>query len=163
MEEVKQDVLIRKGNYNDAHFIMALLNEPSFIKHIGDKQVTSEQSAKEYIDNTFIKPLENNIGAYMVTLPDGTPIGMVGLFQRPQLDAPDLGFALLEQYHRKGLMYDTCELFLSNYTQRWPHLYAVTSHHNNASFALLNKLGFSQIGEVTLDGQNEPSRLLRYQ
>ena len=38
----------------------------------------------------------------MLIKENNIPIGMCGLFKRTYLDYPDLGYALLHQYHGKG-------------------------------------------------------------
>ena len=157
-----QRVLLRCGTPDDADFVISLLNDPSFIRHIGDKAVRCQQSALTYIDDTFISPLAKGLGARVVTLTNGEPIGMVGLFQRPNLDSPDLGFALLSEHHNKGYMFAAAQLFLQHHAHQHKKLYAITAKRNHASYALLQKLGFTLTSSVQLDNKYEYDRLLTY-
>ncbi|WP_462159669.1 GNAT family N-acetyltransferase [Pseudoalteromonas sp. GB56] len=153
-------VSLRKGTMADTQFVIALLNDPSFINHIGDKQVRTQEQAHEYINNTFIAPLELGLGSRIITLANGHPIGMVGLFQRPMLEHPDLGFAMLSEYQGQGLMYEAASAFLTQFTQNFSTLYGITSPMNEASYALLRKLGFTDLSLIQLENKTEQDRLL---
>ncbi|MEO2267379.1 GNAT family N-acetyltransferase [Pseudoalteromonas pernae] len=156
-------VSLREGTLADAEFIVALLNDPSFINHIGDKQVRTQKQAHQYIKNTFIEPLELGLGSRVITLLDGQPVGMVGLFQRPILDSPDLGFAMLSEHQGKGLMYEAANSFLTLHTQKFSTLYGITSQTNETSYSLLKKLGFTYLSEIQLENKTTKDRLLTLQ
>jgi len=99
-----QRLLLRKFDTSDAVFILRLLNEPSFIKFIGDKGVRSLEDAQQYILNGPVASYEKHgFGLYLVLLEsDNTPIVMCGLIKRPALADVDIGFAFLPEFWNKG-------------------------------------------------------------
>ena len=122
-------------------FIIELLNEPDFIKHIGDKNVRTTEDAIQYMT---LGPLacqnKHNFCLMLVCLMSGEPIGMCGLLKRDTLPAPDLGYAFLEKYYRQGYAEESCTAVLKFFHTIRP-LYAITSQQNIASQNLLSKLG----------------------
>ena len=82
---------------DDADFILELLNEPSFLRYIGDKGVRTREDACQYI---LAGPMASydrfGFGLYRVERKDsGEPIGMCGLLKRESLEDVDVGFAFL--------------------------------------------------------------------
>src|SRR4051812_38489649 len=91
-------LLLREFNLEaDAQFALLLLNQPSFLRFIGDKNVRSLEAARQYILNGPVASYERNgFGLYVVELKDThVPIGMCGLIKREELPHPDIGFAFL--------------------------------------------------------------------
>ncbi|HEY3581254.1 MAG TPA: GNAT family N-acetyltransferase, partial [Pyrinomonadaceae bacterium] len=90
-------LILRHFNPDDAPFILALLNEPSFLAYIGDKKVRTLEDARQYIANGPVATYERHgFGLYQVELKDThRPIGMCGLLKREELPHPDIGFAFL--------------------------------------------------------------------
>ena len=83
----------------DAAFIFRLLNEPSFLKNIGDRGVHSLQDAYAYLrQGPMASYLANGFGLYRVQVKaTGETAGMCGLVKRATLQDPDLGYALLPE------------------------------------------------------------------
>jgi RimJ/RimL family protein N-acetyltransferase len=83
----------------DDEFIMRLLNTPSWLQYIGDRNIRTLADAQRYIMNNLLKLYaEQGYGAWVVVLKEtGAPIGICGLFKRKYLDQPDLGFAFLPE------------------------------------------------------------------
>src|SRR5262245_31279200 len=88
-------LLLRDFSSDDAEFVLRLLNEPSFLRFIGDKGVRNLDDARKYLTNGPIASYEKNgFGLYVVALQEeGTAIGMCGLIKRDGLPDPDVGFA----------------------------------------------------------------------
>src|SRR5690349_9858902 len=95
---------IRPFSFNDAPFILRLLNEPSFLQHIGDKGVRDLEGAKVYLTNgPMASYARHGHGLMAVVLKaTGEPIGMCGLLKRDNLEHPDLGYAFLPEFWSKG-------------------------------------------------------------
>src|SRR5262245_7566545 len=89
---------------DDAPFILTLLNEPSFLRYIGDKNVRTVADAEKYILNGPVASYERHgLGLCLVELTEShTPIGMCGLLKRDELPDPDIGFAFLPDFWNKG-------------------------------------------------------------
>src|SRR5579871_5850734 len=94
---------LRELNLDDADYILELLNEPAFIRFIGDKGVRNLSDARDYLrEGPMDSYVRNGFGLYAACLRDGTPIGMCGLVKREGLDHPDVGFAFLSRYWSNG-------------------------------------------------------------
>src|SRR3984885_15762266 len=90
---------LRELDFGDAEFILELLNEPGFIRNIGDKGVRTLADARDYIlQGPMDSYARNGFGLYAACLRDGTPIGICGLVKREGLNAPDVGFAFLPRF-----------------------------------------------------------------
>lgn len=138
---------IRELTVDDAEFILALVNEPSFLTHIGDKGVRTLDDARRFIlDGPWKRDQKPGYGQFAVELKsDGSPIGVCGLLYRMALDLTDIGFALFPTYWKQGLAYEaaTAVMDYGRSTLGVEKIVALTSKENLASIALLEKLGMS--------------------
>lgn len=146
----------------DAPFIVELLNDADFLRHIGDRNVRTEPDAIKYLR---AGPLDSyarhGFGLYRMGLTDsGTPVGMCGLLQRDYLEAPDLGFALLPRYRRRGLTAEAARAVLAHGRRDLglKRVLAITSLENTASIELLTGLGF--VWERHLHRENQQLNVL---
>ena len=132
---------------DDAAFILELLNEEPFVRHIGDKGVRTRAGACQYITDGPVASYERfGFGLYRVTLKEsGEPIGMCGLLKRDALEDADVGFAFLERYWLKGYAFESASAVLAYARQELglARILAITSPDNTASIGLLGKLGFA--------------------
>lgn len=139
-------LILREITEADAEFILDLLNQPSFIKYIGDRNVRTVDAARDYIESRFIKSyLENNFGFYAVVLKEtNLPIGICGFVKRDSLPEADIGFAFLSDYERKGYGYESASAVLEygKKSLNFKRLLAITAQNNQSSIKLLEKLGF---------------------
>jgi ribosomal-protein-alanine N-acetyltransferase len=151
---------IRQIEEADAPFIRELLNDPSFIRNIGDRNVRTLDDAREYIRKGPVASYERHgFGLWLVELNgEGTPIGICGLLKRDVLDAPDIGFAYLPAFQSKGYGYEAARAVLDHAREalRLPRVVAIVNAGNEPSARLLEKLGmrFERMVQVS-DG--EPS------
>jgi RimJ/RimL family protein N-acetyltransferase len=102
---------LRRLSEDDAPFILALLNEPSFIRNIGDRGVRTIDDARGYIaQGPMASYARFGFGLYLVELREPrTPIGICGILKRDQLPDPDIGFAYLPAYWSKGCAREAAE------------------------------------------------------
>jgi RimJ/RimL family protein N-acetyltransferase len=146
---------LRRFTVDDAGFILTLLNEPAFLRYIGDKKVRNLDDARQYILNGPIASYERHgFGLNCVELRESrTLIGMCGLLKREELPAPDIGFALLPDYRSHGLAFEAAEAVLKE-AHHLPRILAITSLDNEASINLLQRLGFrfEKIVRLTPEG-----------
>ncbi|MEM8893232.1 MAG: GNAT family N-acetyltransferase [Bacteroidota bacterium] len=138
---------IRNLRVSDKQFIFELLNSPTWLEHIGDRNIKSLDDAVDYIKHSPARSYgKAKYGLKAVVLKEsGTPIGLCGLIQRDYLNNPDLGFAFLPEYAGRGYGYEASAAVLSQIETRWP-ICAMTGKDNQASQALLRKLGFNEEG-----------------
>ena len=159
--ELETDRLtLSRFTLDDAPFIFALLNEPSFTQFIGDKGIDTLEDAAGYLrDVPIAHYARHEYGLYRVGLkPDGTAVGMCGLVNREEFPAPDLGFAFLKAYWALGYAYESSVAVLHAARERHglPRVLAMADEGNVASTRLLEKLGFNCEGTVTMPGETTP-------
>ena len=154
-------LLLRRMTVDDAQFILTLLNEPSFLRYIGDKQVRNLEAARQYILNGPVASYERHgFGLLLIELRDShTPIGMCGLLKREELPDPDIGFALLPDFWSKGFAFEAAAAVLNDARDRLSRVLAITSLDNEASIDLLQRLGFRFERVTKLSEQGEQLRL----
>jgi [ribosomal protein S5]-alanine N-acetyltransferase len=136
---------LRELGLDDAGYILELLNEPSFIRFIGDKGVRTLDGAREYLlQGPMDSYVRNGFGLYAACLRDGRPIGMCGLVKREGLEDPDVGFAFLSRYWRKGYAVECAGAVLAHALEALSlkRIVAITSPDNWSSIAVLEKIGF---------------------
>ncbi len=130
----------------DAEFILRLLNEPSFIRHIADKQVRTLDDARAYLRNGPIASYtRHGFGLSRVALKEGdTPIGMCGLIQRDNFPDVDIGYAFLPEFWSKGYAIEAARGVLETAVQvhGLQRVIAVVNPDNSESSRMLEKLGF---------------------
>ena len=138
-------LILRRLSVEDAAFILDLLNQPSFLRYIGDKGVRSLDDARAYILNGPVDSYERNgFGLYLVQMKaDGTPIGICGLVKRDTLPDADVGFAFLPAHWSKGYAVEsaTAVMKYARDTLKLDRILAITSPDNEASAKLLGKIG----------------------
>jgi RimJ/RimL family protein N-acetyltransferase len=156
-------LLLRRLNVDDAPFILTLLNEPSFIRYIGDKSVRDLEGAQQYILNGPVASYDRHgFGLNLVELKEShTPIGICGLLKREELPDPDIGFALVPDFWSKGLAFEAATAVLQDARERLSleRILAITSLDNEASINLLQRLGFKFERVIQLTAGGEQVRL----
>jgi RimJ/RimL family protein N-acetyltransferase len=158
-----QRLLLRPFTVDDTEFILTLLNEPSFLRYIGDKKVRNLDDARQYIVNGPVASYEQHgFGLCLLELKEShTPIGMCGLLKREELPEPDIGFALLPDFWNKGFAFEAATAVLDDAHERLKlqRILAITSPDNDASINLLQRLGFRFEGLRKLSADREPVKL----
>jgi RimJ/RimL family protein N-acetyltransferase len=131
---------------DDAAFYLQLVNEPSFLRYIGDKGVRSLDDARVAIVNGPVKMhSEKGFSLYLVVdKATGEKLGMSGLIRRPELDEVDLGYAFLPAYWGKGYAIEAARAVVEHARRDigLKALAAITSPDNDSSIQLLLKLGY---------------------
>ena len=148
----------------DAPFILELVNDPDWIRYIGDRGVHDLEDARQYItDGPMASYGRHGFGLYLVTVrADATPIGICGLIQRESLPAPDLGFAFLPHFRGVGYAAEAAGavVHLASEIAGARELYAVVQPDNARSLTLLGRLGFRPAGTTQLVPDGPPLTLL---
>ena len=138
--------ILRQTVASDGEFILDLLNQPSFIKYIGDRKVRSVEAAREYIENRFNESYRKfGFGMWAVELKDsGTPIGICGFVKRDTLPDADIGFAILPQFEGKGYALESAVgvMGYGGDVFQFKRVLAITTKDNESSGRLLGKLDF---------------------
>jgi RimJ/RimL family protein N-acetyltransferase len=135
---------LRELDFNDAEFILQLLNEEGFIRFIGDKGVRTLADARDYIlQGPMDSYARNGFGLYAACLRDATPIGICGLVKRDGLNDPDVGFAFLSRYWSLGYAVESAAAVLAHAqgVLGLKRIVAITSPDNRSSIGVLVKIG----------------------
>jgi len=160
-------LILRQFTVDDAQFILTLVNEPSFLRYIGDKKIRSLEDARQYILTGPVASYERHgFGLCLVELRDShTAIGMCGLLKRGELPEPDIGFALLPEFWNKGFAFEAAAAVLQDARERLgiERILAITSLDNEASIKLLERLGFTFQKVTKLAANHEQVRLFTWQ
>jgi RimJ/RimL family protein N-acetyltransferase len=144
---------------SDADFIYQLVNDPQWLRFIGDKQVADLDGARRYIeDGPRAMYRQFGFGLNRVALKDNdTAIGICGLLQRESLPHPDLGFAFLPEYRDQGYAREAADAILQHayLILRQPQVAAIVNPDNLSSINLLNKLGFCIEKQIQIEPNPE--------
>lgn len=131
---------------DDAAFVLDLLNQPSFLRWIGDRGVRSVDDAVHYIRTGPMESIRRHgFGLLRVALRSGDiPIGLCGLLKRDDLPDPDLGYALLPDYCGNGYAVEAARVVLHDARTRLGvgRVIALVTPGNRPSEKLLASLGF---------------------
>ena len=156
---VTERLELNKFTDSDDVFIYRLLNTPGWLKFIGSRNINNSQDALDYIRNKVaVSYTKNGFGFYKITVSNsGKDIGMCGLIKRDGLEDPDLGFALLPEFGKKGYAREAAAAVLeySRDTLKIKRVAAITSKNNTASIKLLETLGMTYRKNITLPGDSE--------
>lgn len=162
---VNESLFLRELQLSDSDFIIELLNDADWKRFIGEFGVTTIDAAHEYLKSRILPSYETNgYGLFAIEQRnENSLIGMCGLVNRPQLSNPDLGFALLPEYRRQGIVKATSETVMQLAVSHWAiqTLDAITNPDNNASIQLLKSLGFYEQEQIILQTESPPVLLLR--
>ncbi len=155
---------LRELRDDDWGFILELLNDPGWLRFIGNKMVHSHEGALTYIAKAQRMYREKGFGLWVVERrEDGEALGLCGLIKRDTLRDVDLGFGFLTRHQGKGYGREAGAAVMEH-GQRvigLERMVAITSPDNVASSGLLEKLGFAF--ERTLElTPGDPVKLYAY-
>lgn len=148
---------------DDAEFILELLNEPSWLRFIGDRGVRTLEDARAYIVNGPGAMYERHgVGLYLVeSKSDATPLGICGLIRRDALEDIDIGFAFVPRHWGKGYALESAAAVLEHGRDSLGlrRIVAITSLDNDSSIRLLEKLGMTFERTLRMPGETEDVKL----
>ena len=159
-------LVIRPFTSKDAEFILRLLNESSFLRHIGDKEVRTLNQAVSYLLDGPIRSYGlHGHGLMRVEIREtGVPIGMCGLLRRQPTQDPDLGYAFLPEFWGKGYAIEAAAAILEASVRvlGFLRILALVSPGNARSILLLQKLGFILAGSDPSHPGDPPTSLYEW-
>ena len=169
MSEVKAKVICQSprlvlrelsaDDSSDVAFMRQLVNDPGWLRFIGDRKVHDEESGRAYVRKVTASYVDNGFGFWAVCTraSDGTPteppIGICGLTRRGTLPAPDLGFAFLPAGRGQGQAREAAKACVEHARAELGlgELLAITDPANLRSIRLLESLGFTLRRKEQLD------------
>lgn len=136
---------IRPFTLDDAAFIVTLVNDPDWLRFIGDKAVHSEDDARRYLTAGPLAMYElHGFGLCAVERNiDGSTIGMCGLIRRDGLEDVDIGYALLPEARGQGFAREAAQAVLDHglSTIGIRRIVAITDPDNASSSLVLERIG----------------------
>ena len=138
----------------DADFVFRLLNEPSFLRYIGDRGVHDLESARRYIEDGPVASYARHGHGLMrvVRRADGEALGMCGVLKRDTLPDVDIGFSFFPAFWSQGYALESAGAVMRQARDVLGvgRILAITSQDNEPSMRLLGKLGFRFDKMVTM-------------
>jgi RimJ/RimL family protein N-acetyltransferase len=138
-------LVLRRLSIADAEFIFRLVNEPSWLRFIGDRGVRTLDDACGYILKGPVDMYDRfGFGLYQVELKgEGVPIGICGLVKRDFLDDFDIGFALFPAFWGQGYAYEAASAVMAYVKDALglKRVVAIVLQDNRSSIKLLEKIG----------------------
>jgi ribosomal-protein-alanine N-acetyltransferase len=137
---------LREFTADDAEFVLRLVNDPAFLRYIGDRGVRTPDDARRYIaDGPAAGYARDGHGLMrVVRKSDGAGVGMCGVLKRDSLPDPDLGFSFLPEYWSQGYALEAARAVMGHAREvlGLGRILAITTKDNEPSIRLLGKLGF---------------------
>jgi RimJ/RimL family protein N-acetyltransferase len=136
---------LRELTESDADFIVELMNEPSYLRFIGDRGVRTAADARAYLLKGPMASYKRfGFGMYLVELKnEKTRIGICGLIKRDMLEDVDIGFAFLPEFRTQGYALESAAAVMryGRDTVGLTRVVAIVTPDNDRSIGLLSKLG----------------------
>ncbi|NTX08163.1 GNAT family N-acetyltransferase [Myxococcus sp. CA051A] len=152
-------LVLRRVTQADAPFILVLVNEPAWLRFIGDRGVKTLEDAWGYIRNgPQVSYERHGFGLYLVERKsDGAPLGMCGLLKRDSLEHVDIGYALLPAYWGQGYAQEAVSATLAHGLRDFglKRIAAIVSNDNASSIKVLSRLGLRFEKHIRLPGATE--------
>jgi RimJ/RimL family protein N-acetyltransferase len=142
----------------DAPLVLELVNDPLWLRFIGDRKVRTLDDARAYIRKLTDSYEKNGYGLYLVERKeDGELLGMCGLVKRDTLPDADLGFAFLERFRGAGYALEAAKgtMALARESLGLGRILAIVSPDNERSARLLEKLGFIRERSIVMNGNDQ--------
>ena len=154
---------LRELDEADAPFVLELINEPGWIRYIGDRGIRDLDGARDYIaKGPAAMYRELGFGLYAVVhRQSGEALGLCGLIKRDTLEDVDIGFAFLERHCGQGYAFESACAVMAHAREvlALDRVVAVTSLDNHASMKLLNKIGMRFEKVIPWPGSDEQVNL----
>jgi [ribosomal protein S5]-alanine N-acetyltransferase len=136
---------LRRFVLDDAPSVVELLNQPSFIRNIGDRGVRNVRDARRYLNEGPIAMYAaHGFGLWHASRrADGTFVGMCGLLKRDILPDVDIGYAFLPEHRGQGYAFEAANATVALGARKFglERIIGVVSDHNAASIRVLEKIG----------------------
>ena len=156
-------LLIRRLDFDDAPFLVGLLNQPSFLANIGDRGVRSIEDAHRYLREGPMHMYEQHgFGLWHAAREsDGVAVGMCGLLKRDILPDVDIGYAFLPEHWGVGYAFEAADAVMRHGVRKFHlnRLIGVVSEHNAPSIRVLEKLGMRFERMFAMHPDEPPVRL----
>ena len=154
---------LREVNESDAAFVLELLNDPDFVRHVADRGVRTLEDARRYVAERFTAAYRRDGFGFWLVEPkeSGLPAGICGLVKRDALPGVDVGYAFLPPFRSKGYAHESASAVVA-YAREvlgLKRIYAIVNPENAVSIRVLEKLGMKFERMVRLSPDEPEVRL----
>jgi len=150
---------LRPFRPSDAPFVLAQLNQPSFVEHIGDRGVRTLEDAERWLrEGPLASYAARGHGLLAVeALEREVVIGTCGLIRREGLPAVDLGYAFLPEHWGRGYAVEAARAVRDHGHRALglTRILAIVSPGNARSIRVLERVDFRLVGPLRLPGEAE--------
>ena len=150
-------LVLHEFTEQDAPLVLRLVNEPAFLRYIGDRGVRTVDDARRYIADGPVAGYARYGHGLMrvVRKADAAEIGMCGVLKRDSLPDPDIGFSFFPDYWSQGYALESAQAVMRHArgTLGLGRILAITTKDNEPSMRLLRKLGFRFDRLVTMGSE----------
>ncbi len=150
-------LVLRCFDEGDAAFIHELLNDPGWLRHIGDRGIQSNDDARQWIATRLVDGYQRQGYGFWAVLrrDDPQPIGLCGFIKRDTLPEVDVGYAFLPAYRGLGYAVEAVLGCLQHGQEvlGFKRVLAITSPDNIASQRLLVHAGMRLEDRRALAGE----------
>lgn len=156
-------LVLRQLVVEDATFIFDLLNDPGWLRFIGDRGIRTLDDARNYILQGPVAMYDRHgFGLYLTARKqDGVPIGLCGLLKRDGLADVDIGYAFLPQFRGQGYAAEAAAAVMEygKNVLELVRIVAITAPGNERSAKVLEKVGLTFTKMITLPGDESAVKL----
>ena len=141
-----QRLRLRHLATDDAPFMLELMNDPGYIRNIGDRQVRTLEQASQYVLRHPVASYEQyGFGLYLVESKlSGGGLGICGLLRRDCHPDVEVGFAFLPAARGQNYAFESARAVIDYGASslRLERIVALAAPDNTPSIRVLEKLGF---------------------
>ncbi|MYM24164.1 GNAT family N-acetyltransferase [Duganella sp. FT135W] len=154
---------LRTINADDDLFYYELVNDPTWLEHIGDKGIRTVAEARSAIlDGPCV--MQQRLGHSLYVMErksDGLALGLCGLIKRDSLPEVDIGYAIRPVHFGQGYTYEAASAVVAYARDvlRLPRLMGITNPANTVSINLLAKLGLTFVEHKVLPPDGRPTNI----
>jgi RimJ/RimL family protein N-acetyltransferase len=154
---------LRLMHPDDAAFYYELVNDPTWLEHIGDKGIRSVEGARAAIlDGPLAMQQRHGHSLYvMERKSDGQALGLCGLIKRDTLPDVDIGYAIRPAYFGQGYTYEAAVAVVAYARDVLgiQRLMGITNPANTVSIKLLAKLGLTLVEHTAMPPDGRPTNI----
>jgi RimJ/RimL family protein N-acetyltransferase len=159
MESARLRLRPLEDNERDAAFILAIVNDPEWLRFIGDRKIHDLASSRTYIEGTRAMITKYGHGMLAVDRVDdaghAVAIGTCGLLKRDTLEHPDIGYAFLAAHTGHGYAREAVTALLASADAAGvERVLAIVKPDNERSKRVLAFAGFSFMHMTEMNGES---------
>jgi RimJ/RimL family protein N-acetyltransferase len=156
-------LILRLLTDDDAEFYLRLINQPSWLRNIGNRGIHTVDNARLAIAQGPLA-MHASFGFCLYAVEgkaEAAALGLCGLIKRETLEDVDIGYAFLDEHGGKGYAYEAAAAVLEYASSGLGlrRVVAITAPDNARSIRLIGKLGLRFEQQLILGTDTNPTNL----